>query len=57
MKEKAAEMDRKLNESLAILKKKMDELNIVKANVAALVANANRLEAEKNELEFRMKRD
>jgi len=50
-------MDRKLKESMEILKKKMDELNIVKSNVAALVANANRLEAEKNELEFRMKRD
>jgi dynein heavy chain len=50
-------MNAKLNESMAILNKKLDELRIVKENVAALVANANRLQAEKDELEFRMNRD
>jgi dynein heavy chain len=53
----AAEMNAKLNESMAVLNKKLDELRIVKENVAALVANANRLQAEKDELEFRMNRD
>jgi hypothetical protein len=53
----AAEMSAKLKESMAILNKKLDELRIVKENVAALVANANRLQAEKDELEFRMNRD
>lgn len=43
-KEKAAEMDKLLKEQMGILNKKLDELRIVKENVAALVANANRLQ-------------
>lgn len=53
----AAEMDAKLKDSMAVLQKKLDELRVVKENVAALVANANRLQSEKDELEFRMNRD
>jgi len=56
-KEKAAEMDKLLKENMAILNKKLDELRVVKENVANLVANANRLKAQKDELEFRMNRD
>ena len=50
-------MDAKLKDSMAVLQKKLDELRVVKENVAALVANANRLQSEKDELEFRMNRD
>lgn len=42
---------------MSILNTKLEDLRVVKENVATLVANANRLEAEKNELEFRMARD
>lgn len=56
-KEKAAEMDKLLKENMAVLNKKLEELRIVKENVAVLVANANRLQSEKDELEFRMNRD
>lgn len=56
-KEKAAEMDKFLKEQMAILSKKQEELRIVKDKVAELVANANRLKAQKDELEFRMNRD
>ena len=56
-KEKAAEMDKFLKEQMAILSKKQEELRIVKDKVAELVANANRLKAMKDELEFRMNRD
>jgi regulator of replication initiation timing len=50
-------MDKLLKENMAILNKKLEELRIVKENVANLVANANRLKAEKDDLEFRMNRD
>jgi len=50
-------MDKILSDSMAILNKKLEELRIVKENVAALVANANRLQSQKEELEFRMNRD
>lgn len=56
-KEKAAEMDRILKENLAIFNKKMAELKEVKDKVQALVDNANRLQKQKEELEFRMARD
>lgn len=56
-KEKAAEMDKLLKENMAVLNKKLEELRVVKEKVAALVANANRLQAEKDDLEFRMNRD
>lgn len=56
-KEKAAEMDKFLKEQMAILSKKLEELRVVKEKVAELVANANRLKAQKDELEFRMNRD
>jgi hypothetical protein len=56
-KEKAAEMDKLLKENMAVLNKKLEELRIVKENVANLVANANRLKGEKDDLEFRMNRD
>jgi dynein heavy chain, axonemal len=50
-------MDKLLKENMAVLNKKLEELRIVKENVANLVANANRLKAEKDDLEFRMNRD
>ena len=50
-------MDKFLKEQMAILSKKQEELRIVKDKVAELVANANRLKAMKDELEFRMNRD
>jgi len=56
-KEKAAEMDKMLKEQMAILNKKLEELRIVKENVANLIENSNRLKAQKDELEFRMNRD
>lgn len=56
-KEKAAEMDKMLKEQMAILNKKLEELRIVKENVATLIENSNRLKAQKDELEFRMNRD
>jgi hypothetical protein len=40
---KAAEMDALLKENMAVLNKKLEELRIVKENVANLIANANRL--------------
>lgn len=56
-KEKAAEMDKMLKEQQAILNKKLDELAVVKKKVADLVANANALQAKKDDLEFTMNRD
>jgi hypothetical protein len=50
-------MDKLLKENMAVLNKKLEELRIVKENVANLVANANRLKAEKDNLEFTMNRD
>lgn len=56
-KNKAAEMDKMLKEQQAILNKKLEELRIVKDKVADLIANANRLQADKDHLEFTMNRD
>lgn len=50
-------MDKLLKDQMAVLNKKLEELRVVKENVANLVANANRLQAQKEELEFRMNRD
>jgi hypothetical protein len=38
-------MDKLLKENMAVLNKKLDDLRVVKENVANLVANANRLKA------------
>lgn len=56
-KEKAAEMDKLLKEQQAVLNKKLEELRIVKDKVADLISNANRLQADKDHLEFTMNRD
>lgn len=56
-KEKAAQMDKILKEQEAILFQKLEEVREIKEKVAALVAYANKLQAEKEELEFRMNRD
>ena len=56
-KAKAKEMDDKLKEQLGILDKKLEEVRIVKEALANLVANADRMTAEKEALENRMKRD
>lgn len=50
-------MDKLLKEQQTVLNKKLEELRIVKEKVAELVANANKLQAEKEEMEFIMNRD
>lgn len=56
-KQKAKEMDELLKEQMAILEKKLEDVRIVKEHLANLIANADRLTAEKDALESRMKRD